>query len=142
VARAELTRHGFAVFGPPPAGVIPAVTAGELREAVLRELGGYWRTALRRPSIWLTDSCVDLALLTLGRAEAALADGQLITKAEALTRLEHFSAPPHLITEIQRRRDGQAASTSLIYRIRRARLARHLVSRGIDSLLSPGARPQ
>jgi threonine dehydratase len=143
VARAELLRHGFALFGPSPAEVIPPVTDDELAAAARRELSGYWQAALGRRTIWLQDTYVDLGLLTLARVEATLAHGRLITKHEAMDRLAHFQVPPRLIGEIQRRREGEHVPTTPTYRLRRARLVRTLVAEGIRSLLQelPAGRP-
>jgi Nucleotidyltransferase domain len=78
VARAELLRNGITVCGPPPAELIPRVDDAALRVAIRAELTGYWRRTVRWPWEWLNDWCVDLGLLTLARAEAALDDGRLI----------------------------------------------------------------
>jgi hypothetical protein len=136
IARAEATRCGFAVFGVPPQAVIPPVTDRELRDAVRHELTGYWSSALRRPSIWLRDFYVDLSLLTLARAEAVLTVGELISKQEALMRLNRFGVPSNLIDEIGKRRKRPRVPNSAVSRLHRALLAHRLVTDGITALLS------
>jgi hypothetical protein len=136
VARAELLRYGSAVFGPEPEAVIPAISDEELRQAVRRELAGYWTSALHWPWIWLRDFFIDLSLLTLARAEVTLTDGELITKRAALARLDCFGVPAAFIEQIRRRRNGQRTRISPTARLRRARLVHRLVSDGIESLLT------
>jgi len=139
IARAELLAAGVTVFGPPPATLLPPVSPSELQAAVRAELTGYWGDAVRKRRMWLADWCVDLGLLTLPRAEAALHEGQLITKSEALGRLERFEVPADLIAEIAYRRSGQGPALSWLDRLRRARTTRHLVAAGIARLTSlPG----
>ena len=106
VARAELLTFGITVFGEHPASVIPEMTGAALRQAVRNELTGYWTQALDREHIWLEDGYVDLSLITLARADAALGGHGLITKREAIGRLARFEVPDQLIAEIRRRRDG------------------------------------
>jgi hypothetical protein len=134
VARAELRAFGFAVFGEPPAEVIPEVTDDELRNAVKGELTGYWTRALDREHIWLEDGYVDLSLITLARADATLGGDGLITKREAIGRLARLEVPDQLIAEIRRRRDGEQVPVSPAYRAQRAELVYRLVADGIRSL--------
>jgi hypothetical protein len=134
VARAEILRHGFAVFGPPAATLIPGVTAAELDQAVRNELTGYWSEALTEPKIWLEDTYVDLSLITLARAQATLAGDGLITKREALARLARFNVPISLIEEIRARRAGRPVPVSPAQRLHRAWLVHGLVADGIRSL--------
>ena len=135
VARAELLGPGFAVFGPPPAELIPPMSEGDLRQAIRSELSGYWTGALRRPKVWLEDVYVDLGLTILARADATLAGEGLITKREALTRLDRFHVPPRLADEIRRRRDGEDVPVPPVYRLYRAVLTHHLMAWGIATLL-------
>lgn len=135
MARAELLGPGFAVFGPPPAGLIPSVSPGALREAARQALSGYWTQALRRPKVWLRDIYVDLGLTVLARADATLAGDGLITKREAIDRLDRFHVPARLIDEIRRRRNGEDVPVPPLYRLYRAVLVHHLVARGIATLL-------
>jgi hypothetical protein len=60
VARAELVRHGYAVFGRAPLDVLPAMSADDVREAARAELTGYWTWAARRPTLWLDPVIADL----------------------------------------------------------------------------------
>jgi hypothetical protein len=135
VARAELLGPGFAVFGPPPAELIPPMSGADLRQAARHELSGYWTQALRRPTAWLQDVYVDLGMIVLARADATLAGDGIITKQEALTRLSRFGVPPRLVEEIRRRRDGEDVPVPPLYRLFRAVLAHHLMARGIATLL-------
>jgi Nucleotidyltransferase domain len=135
VARAELLGPGFAVFGPPPSALIPPMSRGDVRQAARTELSGYWTGALRRPMVWLEDVYVDLGMTVLARADAALAGDGVITKREALTRLDRFGVPPRLVDEIRRRRDGEDVPVPPFYRLYRAVLAHHLMARGIATLL-------
>lgn len=135
VARAELLGPGFAVFGPPPAELIPPMSEADLREAARHELSGYWTQALRRPRAWLQDVYVNLGLIVLARADATLAGDGIITKHEALTRLDRFHVPPRLVEEIRRRRDGEDVPVPPLYRLYRAVLTHHLMAWGIATLL-------
>jgi hypothetical protein len=140
VARAELLHNGITVYGPPPCELLPPMDDGALRVAVRAELTGYWKRALRWPQVWLTDWCVDLGLLTLARAEAALTESRLITKREALDRLDRFGVPADLVQQISRRRRGEGTPLRVAQRVRRAYTARHLVARGLRALVSIGDR--
>lgn len=142
VGRAEVLAAGVVVMGPPPALVLPPVGADGLRAAVLGEVTGYWPGALRRPWVWLDDAHVDLGLLTLARAEATLSEGRLITKREALTRLDRLGVGPRLADEIARRRGGRPTVLGRADRVRRARTVRRLVAAGISTLSesAPGPR--
>jgi hypothetical protein len=111
---------------------------GALRAAVRAELTGYWKRALRWPWVWLTDWCVDLGLLTLARAEAALKEGRLITKRDALDRLDRFGVPADLVHQISRRRQGESTPLRITQRLRRACTARRLVARGLRTLVPSG----
>ncbi len=138
VARAELLRAGLMLAGPPPATLIPPVSDHDLRTAVRGELAGYWSTATQWRLPWWRDSFVDLGLLTLPRASAALTSGELITKSRAIDQLEAFSVPTRLIEEISRRREGEEVPLALPRRARRAGTARELMTAGIQQLLGPG----
>jgi nucleotidyltransferase-like protein len=136
IARAELHRHGLVLDGPPVAEVFPPVSSAELRAAVREELSGYWSTALTWRKAWLKDVYADLGPLVLARAEAALAEDRLITKREAITRLDRFGVPARHIDELTRRRAGETVTVPVAWRVRRARLVRGLVARGIADLLA------
>lgn len=136
IARAELLYDGITVFGPAPADLLPYVDRDSLQAAARAELVGYWSGVVRKPWLWVEDVYVDLGLLTLARAEATLADGRLITKREALTRLDRFGVPEDLVRQIALRRQGEVVILSTLQRVRRAGIARRLVGRGIRCLLS------
>jgi len=137
VVRADLLRHGVTVLGPPPDELVPPVSDADLAEAARAELTGYWSGAVAKRHIWLEDVYVDLGLTTLARVEAALTDGSLITKTQAISRLGRFDVPPALVEEIAARRNGVDAQLSLAARSRRGALARRLVRAGIERLVGP-----
>lgn len=103
IARAELVRHGFAVTGRAPAGLLPAMSDDEVRAAARAELTGYWATAVRRPWWWLDASLADLGLVTMARARHTLRTGQLLTKTAALDLVD---APAWLVADLRARREG------------------------------------
>lgn len=138
VARAELLRHGVTVHGPPAAALIPPVTEAELSAAARAELSGYWTDALAKRHLWVQDLYVDLGLTTLARVEATLTEGRLITKTEALSRLDRFGVPPALVDEMTRRRQGEPTPMTATARTRRATVARRLMAAGIDRLVREG----
>jgi hypothetical protein len=104
VTRAELVRHGYAVFGRPPASVLPPVTDDDVRDAARAELAGYWTRAIRKPRPWLDPMVVDLGLTTMSRARHAIATGQLLTKTDAIAQA---AAPRWLIAQMHARRRGE-----------------------------------
>ena len=134
VARAELLRHGITVLGPEPASLFAPVDAVELRAAARSELTGFWAEAVAKPHLWSQDVYVDLGLLTVARVEATVTEDRLLTKAEALTRLERLGVPPGLVEEITRRRDGEAVVLTDAERATRAEVARTIVAHAIDTL--------
>jgi len=134
IARAELLRGGITVLGPPPADLLPPMDRAALQAAARGELTGYWRGAVRKPWLWLDDVYVDLGLLTLARVEATLKEDRLITKREALTRLDRFDVPPELVREIARRRQGEHITLTRWQRVRRASRARRLCALGIRAM--------
>jgi hypothetical protein len=134
IARAELQRAGVVVLGPAPAEVFSPVDHQALTSAVLDELTGYWADAVHKPQLWLQDVYVDLGLVLLPRAEAAIEEDRLITKAEALQRLWRFDVPQGLAAEIARRRDGHPTSLTTSQRQQRAEEARRLCATGISRL--------
>ena len=103
IARAELVRYGFAVFGQSPRDVLPAVTDADVRAAAAAELGGYWAMAVRRPRWWLDPTIADLGLTSMARGRHALETGQLMTKSEAI---EVADAPDWLRADLRARRRG------------------------------------
>jgi hypothetical protein len=105
VNRAELARHGFAVFGRSPRDVFPAVTGDDIRAAARDELTGYWAWAARRPWLWLDPVIADLGLTSMARGRYALDHGELLTKTRAVERAH---APATLIAQLAARRRGEA----------------------------------
>ena len=138
VARAELLRHGITVRGPEPARLFAPVDPAELRTAARSELTGFWAGAVRKPHLWLQDVYVDLGLLTVARVEATLTEDRLITKQEALTRLDRFEVPGWLVDQIGRRRAGDSVTLTAADRARRAVVARRIVAQAIDILGTAG----
>ena len=134
VARAELLRHGITVLGPEPASLFPPVDAAALRAAARAELTGFWAGAVTKPHLWTQDVYVDLGLLTVVRVEATLTEDRMLTKAEALTRLDRFGVPPGLVEEMTRRRAGEVVVLTDAERATRAEVARAIVVRAIDTL--------
>lgn len=120
ITRAELLRFGITLVGPPPADFFSPVEAGELYAAIRADLVGFLASAVRRPWEWWRDDYVDLGLLTIARAEAALSSGELITKTEA----------------IERRRAGAHPTFAVRHRLGRGVLARREVADGIRRLVS------
>lgn len=104
VARAELVRHGFAVFGRSPLDVLPAMSDDDVREAARAEIAGYWAWAVRRPWMWLDPGFADLSLTSMARGRHTLSSGELLTKSRAV---EQAAAPPWLIEQLRARREGR-----------------------------------
>jgi hypothetical protein len=104
VTRAELVRHGFAVFGREPREVLPAMGEDEIRAAARAELTGYWRWAARRPWLWLNPVIADIGLTSMARGRHALRTGGLLTKTEAI---EQAAAPAWLVGQLRARRRGE-----------------------------------
>jgi len=141
VARAELLRHGITVRGPEPASLFAPVDAAALRAAARSELTGFWAVAVTKPHLWTQDVYVDLGLVTVVRVEATLTEDRMLTKAEALTRLDRFGVPPGLVDEMTRRRAGEVVVLTDAERATRAEVARAIVVRAIDTLGSGPDRP-
>jgi Nucleotidyltransferase domain len=108
ITRAELVRHGYAVFGRSPCDVLPAMTDDDVREAARTELTGYWAWAARRPWMWLNPVIADLGLTSMARGRHALSTGELITKSRAV---EQANAPAWLIDQLRARRHGEPVSS-------------------------------
>lgn len=104
VTRAELVRHGFAVFGRDPRATLAAMTDDDVRTAARLELTGYWAWASRRPQLYLDPVMLDLGLTSMARGRHALATGQLLTKTAAI---EQVSAPDWLVAQLRARRRGE-----------------------------------
>lgn len=114
VARAELVRHGYAVFGRAPLDVLPAMSADDVREAARAELTGYWTWAARRPTLWLDPVIADLGLTSMARGRHTLATGELLTKTRAI---EQADAPAWLIDQLRSRRRGEDVTSPVCARL-------------------------
>lgn len=104
IARTELVRHGYAVFGRPPQDLLPTVSDDDVRRAAQAELTGYWMKAVRRPWWWLDPVIAEVGLTSMARGRHALATGQLLTKTGAI---DFAHAPPWLIDQLRARRRGE-----------------------------------
>jgi Nucleotidyltransferase domain len=104
ITRAELVRHGYAVFGRPPVDVLAPMTDDDVRTAARAELLGYWRWAARRPAMWFDPVIADLGLTSMARGRHTLTTGQLLTKSAAI---ERAAAPAWLVDQLRARRQGQ-----------------------------------
>lgn len=105
IMRAELVRHGFAVFGQSPDTVLASMSDDDVRRAAQAELAGYWTKAVRHPWWWLNPSVADLGLTSMARARHALATGALMTKTSAIDAAQ---APDWLRDDLHARRNGSA----------------------------------
>jgi hypothetical protein len=139
MTRLELHDHGVVVAGPPVAGQIPYVTPEDLVAAVRSELTTVWLPATDKQAPWLDDTMVDGGLTALPRARAAITEGVLLTKTQAIAQLEAFEVPDWVRQDMLSRRRGWATDTSRKFRTRRARVARDAVRRGIERLLAESA---
>jgi hypothetical protein len=136
ITRLELHDHGVVVAGEPIAGQIPYVTPDELAEAVRTELSTVWQPAAQRRSRWLDDAWVDLGLTVLPRAQAALTEGALLTKTQAIAGLSDFGVPEWLRQDMLARRRGWARPHGLRFRMRRAQVAQRAMQQGVARLLA------
>ncbi|GAA4889915.1 nucleotidyltransferase domain-containing protein [Streptomyces coeruleoprunus] len=133
VTRRELHAFGRVLAGPPPAGVVPEVTDGQLHDHIVEDLAGYWRPAVDHADRWLQDVWVDLGLLTLARAHETLRSGRLITKGQALDVLAALGAPADVVADIRRRRyDADPDPATAAWRARRAELTRSFLAPALD----------
>jgi hypothetical protein len=130
IARAELVRHGYAVFGRSPGDVLPAMSDDDVRAAARAELTGYWTWAARRPRLWLDPEIADLGLTSMARGRHTLATGELLTKTRAI---EQADAPAWLIDQLRARRRGEDVTSP---RVRTALIAWRDARRTVA-----GARP-
>ena len=137
ITRTELHDHGVVVAGEPIAAQIPYVTPEELVDAVRAELRSVWLPASQRRWRWLDDAWVDLGLTALPRAQAAMADGVLLTKTQAIAQLSDFDVPEWLRKDLLARRRGWARAHGLRFRLRRARVAQRAVQVGLTSTRGP-----
>jgi hypothetical protein len=104
ITRAELVRHGYPVFGRPPAEMFPPMTDDDVRAAARAELTGYWAWAARRPWMFRSPVMADLGLTAMARGRFAMAEGDLLTKTAAV---HQAAAPPWLIAQLAARRRGE-----------------------------------
>jgi hypothetical protein len=104
ITRAELGRYGYAVFGRPPAEVVPTMSDDDVREAARAEVCGYWAWAVRHPQMWLDPVIAELGLTSMARGRHAMATGQLLTKSAAI---EQAAAPGWLVEQLRARRRGE-----------------------------------
>lgn len=104
MARVDLARHGYAVWGPAPQSLLPPAGPAEVGDAVRAELSGYWRWALGRPWLWADLRVQDLAITTAARARIALETGELVSKQTALARADDL--PAWLVMRTVRRGRG------------------------------------
>jgi hypothetical protein len=104
ITRAELVRHGYAVFGRSPRDVLPAMSDDDVRETARAELAGYWTWAARHPWLWLDPVIADLGLTSMARGRHTLATGELLSKTQAV---EQADAPAWLIDQLRARRQGE-----------------------------------
>jgi len=117
ITRAELVRHGYAVFGRSPREVFPAMSDDDVREAARAELTGYWAWAVRRPWVWLDPVVADLGLTSMARGRYTLVNGKLLSKTQAV---EQADAPAWLINQLRARRRGENVTSP---RVRTALIA-------------------
>jgi Nucleotidyltransferase domain len=111
ISRAELVRHGFAVYGRPPASLLPPMTDDQVRSAARSELCGYWAWASRRPWMWLDPMIADLGRTSMARARHTVQSGHLLPKTQSI---EQAHAPDWLIDQLRtRRRGGHVGSPRL-----------------------------
>jgi hypothetical protein len=135
ITRAELARHGYAVFGRSPRDVLPAMSDDDVREAARAELTGYWTWAARRPWLWLDPVIADLGLTAMARGRHTLHTGELLTKSQAV---EQVDAPAWLIGQLRARRQGENVTSP---RVRTALLAWRDARRTVTRIQRPDARP-
>ncbi|WP_285777299.1 nucleotidyltransferase domain-containing protein [Microtetraspora sp. NBRC 13810] len=136
VIRRELLTDGVALIGPPPTGLVPAVSDQELTRFIRTELDGYWRRVAGRRRLWLRDMWVDAGPLSLARATVTLQGGGMISKREAFPVLLKLGAPAEMVSDIHDRRYGTPRALSPAWRLRRAGLARAFMLDGIDRALA------
>ncbi|MFD7731172.1 nucleotidyltransferase domain-containing protein [Kitasatospora phosalacinea] len=138
VTRRELLDGGEVLAGERPGGLLPPVGDAELHAFIRADLRHYWYPITARPEPWQRDVWVDHGPVTAVRATAALREGRLITKREAITRLPALGAPPGLAEDIAARRYGTGAPPVLTPgaragRAEQARLfTRTLIERVLD----------
>ncbi|GIH05284.1 hypothetical protein Rhe02_33510 [Rhizocola hellebori] len=128
ITRAELVRHGYAVFGRSPREVLPAIRDDDVRQAARAELTGYWTWAARRPWLRLDPVIADLGFTAMARGRYALRTGELFTKSQTV---EQADAPAWLISQLRARRQGEDVTSP---RLRTALLAWRDARRTLDRI--------
>ena len=84
---------------------------------------------------------VDVGLTSLPRAQAAIAEGELLTKTQAIAQLAAFDVPDWVRQDMLARRRGWATASGARFKMRRARVVRDAVRRGVERLLAePGGQ--
>jgi hypothetical protein len=139
IARAELLADPVVVVGPAPSSWLPPLSEDDVRDAARAELAGYWTRALRKRAIWRQDVYVDLGLTVWARAEAAITEGRLITKSEAIERLRRGEVPGELVDEVARRRAGESVHLTDEQRDARALVVRRFLQVEVARLTAPGS---
>jgi hypothetical protein len=134
VSRRELLSGGRVYEGPAPFEVLRPVTNEELSNFIRTDLRDFWYPATTKRRLWLRTIWVDLGPITVARATVTLRNGQLITKAEALSVLTDMGAAPALVDDIRRRRYGEPTPAGPLWRNRRGELARRFVRASIDQM--------
>jgi hypothetical protein len=124
VTRRELALSDLSLLGPPPSSLLPAITDEDLAAFIRTDLLTFWHPVTAKRSPWLQDIWIDLAMVTLARAETTLRTGSLITKQAALAHLPALGAPAAVVQDIHQRRYGGAVDRSLSWRLHRANLTR------------------
>jgi predicted nucleotidyltransferase len=137
IARAELLADPVIVTGPPPSSWLPPMGHEELCQAARAELAGYWTRALRQRNIWREDVYVDIGLTVWARAEAAIGEGVLITKSEAINRMARRGVLPDIVEGVARRRRGGHVELTEEERRQRADLVREFLTSELERLLAP-----
>lgn len=141
ITRLELHDHGVVIAGPPVSARIPYVTPEELVHDVRAELSGVWLPASEKLAPWFDDTMVDVGLTSLPRAQAAIAEGELLTKTQAIAQLSGFDVPEWVRQDLLARRRGWATASGARFKMRRARVVRDAVHRGVERLLAePGGQ--
>ncbi len=134
IARAELLGDPVVVYGPAACDILPAMDRAAIATAARAELAGYWTEALNKPDVWREDVYVDLGLLTVARVVAAIDEGRLITKAEAIRRLHVLDVDEAIVGQIASRRRGEATAISDGDRSERAVYVRSFMTDWIATL--------
>ncbi|MFF4339287.1 nucleotidyltransferase domain-containing protein [Kitasatospora sp. NPDC001540] len=124
VTRRELLDGATVLAGERPEVLLPPVDDAELHAFIRADLRDYWYPITARPDPWQRDIWVDHGPVTAVRATAALREGRLITKREAITRLPALDAPPGLAEDIAARRYGTPPVLTPEARTERAEQAR------------------